>query len=174
VSLEDRGRSQRRRTAHLPIDVGCLRAAAQNNLATGCCGECGANLEDEHSIRVALGVESKIPRRNLQRRGGFIEARGESLSAQISGYGHRIGCSSNGVVISSGQIQLRLGGSRVSRMDCPVYCAGRESNYGGAWSNAKITRDGGGTRTGYRCAAQDREPSGRSEGYRRLGCRRVM
>src|SRR5204862_484415 len=47
-------------------------------------GEGGAHLEDEHRIRVALGVERKVPGGDLQRGGGFISAAKPSLRASIN------------------------------------------------------------------------------------------
>src|SRR6185369_4705609 len=84
VSLEHRARSQSRRTADLPENVRRSGAAAQDHLATDSGGERGGHLEDEDSIRVALGVESEIPGGDLQRGRGFIQARNEGLAAEIS------------------------------------------------------------------------------------------
>src|SRR4029077_17267458 len=95
-------------------------------------GERGRHLKDEDRVDVALGVEREVPGGDLQRGGGFIEPWGEGSPAEISGDQDRTDRASRGVVIRSGQLELRLGGSRCARIDRPVDDSGRKSSHSSA------------------------------------------
>src|SRR5205814_1968430 len=114
----------------------------------------------------------KVPGGDLQRGGGFIEARSEGLAAEISRDPDRTDGSSRRVVIRRGQVQLRLGGSRIARMDRPVDGSGRESSHRSAGTQPKVPIDRGRSGVGDRGGRQDRERAGRSKGDRRWPGRR--
>ena len=71
-------------------------------------------------IGITLGVEGEVAGGDLQRGGGFVEARGEGLPAEISGDPNRTDGSSSRIVISGGQVELCLGCGSIARVSRPV------------------------------------------------------
>src|SRR5207249_5048074 len=93
---------------------------------------------------------------------------GEGLAAEISRDPDRTGGSSRGVVIRRGEVQLRLGGGRIARMDRPVDGSGRESSHRSTGTQPKVPIDRGRSGAGDRGSRQDRERGRRSKRNGRL------
>src|SRR5581483_3462545 len=149
--------------ANLPKDVRRLGAAAQDYLATGCRGQRGRYLEDEDRVGVALGVECQIAGGYVQRGGGFVEAGGKSHAAQISRYCDGCNCSSSGVVIGCGQVQLGLCCRGIGYKFLPDHFSRRESSHRGTRAESKISLDGRKATVGHGGPRQNREIGGCSQ-----------
>src|ERR1700687_1586879 len=131
VSLEDATRSDRRRTADLPVDVGRFRAVDQDNVAvwSGQSERRRRHLEDPDRVRVVLGVQGEIRSGYLERvRAGYIETREENLGAQVLGDGRctqQPGCDAIGG-LKGGQRRERR---RIVNLYGSVHDSGRESGH---------------------------------------------
>ena len=120
-------------------------------------GERGRDLENEHRSGIALSIESDVPGYR-QRRRGFIDAGGECLPDQISGY-RSAARSSGGIDIAGGQGSLGLSCGAVGLMDRTAGQPRRKSSNGRTRTDSNVPGDRGRTGVGDGGSSQDREVS---------------
>jgi hypothetical protein len=155
-------------SAHLEVNVPGISPIDQNDCGVAGSNQSGANLNDETRRRIILGIKGEGSR-GICRSVVAINAREKRLAAEIRSAQIIIGWRSKAgkVVVGHGEISVRLGRSRVPRMERAVGDdAGRESGDSRTRAYSDAPRNIASATVGHSGSTQNSEILGRSE---RLG-----
>ena len=138
IPLESRRRTERRRRAHLPEDLTCLRTVGETHDGIARRRQRAADLEDEHAATTERERTGQ-----LRRRAEPVDPRDEVLAAEILAgeilRRRRVGC----VVVRGDEVVLGLQRHAVGEVRCTGDDTGRKPRERCAGMQTKRTGDDG-------------------------------
>ena len=146
-----------------------MGAVDKVHVTVSCRDDGGTRLEDEDSVWVALGVESKRPG-HRERGWRFVDARQQRCPTHVRRPCVRLRrCSTSRVVVGDRQVGLGPARHGVVIVDCAVDHSGWKTSNGGCRAGAEVPVEDG--RTGIRDTApgQHGEAGCRSKSHWRFG-----